>query len=96
MPNMAAQCRLLDVEGCGGLPKTPVLGRRDYAAAEAAAREVLANRNAARGQDAQILLGDALQGKRDFQNAALAYDDAYRRSRASGRAPTKSSIPGTG
>jgi TolA-binding protein len=77
-------------------PRTPeraladgqaALGRRDYAAAEAAAREVLANRNAARGQDAQILLGDALQGKRDFQNAALAYDDAYRRNRRASRAP---------
>jgi TolA-binding protein len=77
-------------------PRTPeraladgqaALGRRDYVAAEAAAREVLANRNAARAQDAQLLLGDALQGKRDFQNAALAYDDAYRRNRRASRAP---------
>ncbi|PHK96802.1 hypothetical protein CR162_00020 [Pseudoroseomonas rhizosphaerae] len=63
------------------------LSRRDYAAAEAAAREVISARNTARAQDAQILLGDALLGKREFQNAALAYDDAYRRNRASGRAP---------
>ncbi len=63
------------------------IARRDYASAEAAAREVLAARNTTRGQDAQILLGDALAGKRDFQNAALAYDDAYRRNRQSARAP---------
>lgn len=63
------------------------LSRRDYGAAEAAAREVIAARNTARAQDAQILLGDALLGKREFQNAALAYDDAYRRNRSSGRAP---------
>ena len=63
------------------------IGRRDYASAEAAAREVLATRGTARAQDAQILLGDALAGKRDFQNAALAYDDAYRRNRQSARAP---------
>ncbi|WP_241667113.1 tol-pal system YbgF family protein [Muricoccus nepalensis] len=77
-------------------PRTPevalregqaALGRRDFAASEAAAREVLAARAPTRAQDAGILLGDSLMGKRDFQNAALAYDDAYRRSRASGRAP---------
>ncbi|WP_160000591.1 YbgF trimerization domain-containing protein [Roseomonas sp. 18066] len=63
------------------------LGRRDFAAAEGAAREVMAARNSARAQDAQLLLGDALLGKRDFQNAALAYDDAYRRNRSASRAP---------
>ncbi|MCQ4162856.1 tetratricopeptide repeat protein, partial [Roseomonas sp. GC11] len=63
------------------------LGRRDYPSAEAAAREVIAARGSARAQDAQILLGDALLGKRDFQNAALAYDDAYRRNRTGSRAP---------
>ncbi|MCR0982221.1 tol-pal system YbgF family protein [Roseomonas populi] len=77
-------------------PRTPeialregqaAIGRRDYATAEAAAREVLASRSTTRGQDAGVLLGDALLGKRDFQGAALAYDDAYRRSRSSGRAP---------
>ena len=31
MPNAAAKCRLLDVEGCRGLPKTPMLGSREYA-----------------------------------------------------------------
>ncbi|EHL97223.1 tetratricopeptide repeat protein [Acetobacteraceae bacterium AT-5844] len=63
------------------------LGRRDYAAAETAAREVVASRNNARGQDAQLLLGNALLGKRDFPNAAIAFDDAYKRNRQSGRAP---------
>ncbi|PZP45664.1 MAG: hypothetical protein DI601_09280 [Azospirillum brasilense] len=78
------------------VPRTPeralsdgqaALSRRDYAAAEAAAREVIGARSAPRQQDAQILLGDALLGRRDYQNAALAYDDAYRRNRKSGRAP---------
>ena len=76
-------------------PRTPevalregqtALERRDYAAAEAAAREVLAARAPTRAQDAGILLGDSLLGRRDYQNAALAYDDAYRRARTSGRA----------
>ncbi|WP_211257344.1 tetratricopeptide repeat protein [Muricoccus aerilatus] len=77
-------------------PRTPevalregqtALERRDYAAAEAAAREVLAARAPTRAQDAGILLGDSLIGKRDYQNAALAYDEAYRRAKTSGRAP---------
>ncbi|UFN47456.1 hypothetical protein LPC08_15705 [Roseomonas sp. OT10] len=77
-------------------PRTPeralsdgqaALGRRDYPAAEAAAREALATRNSPRTQDAQLLLGEALLGRRDFQNAALAFDDAYRRNRQSSRAP---------
>ncbi|MBE9604364.1 tetratricopeptide repeat protein [Acetobacteraceae bacterium H6797] len=77
-------------------PRTPekaladgqaALGRRDYASAEAAAREVIASRNTARAQDAQLLLGQSLLGKRDFQNAAVAFDDAYRRNRQSARAP---------
>ncbi len=63
------------------------LGRREYQAAEAAAREVIASRDAARQQDAQLLLGDALSGRRDFAGAAVAYDDAFRANRQSGRAP---------
>jgi TolA-binding protein len=63
------------------------LGRRDFAAAEAAAREALAARNSPRATDAQVLLGDALTGKRDFAGAALAYNDAYTRSRSGPRAP---------
>jgi TolA-binding protein len=63
------------------------LARRDYPAAEAAAREVLAVRNSPRAADAQLLLADALLGKRDFGAAAVAFDDAYKRTRTSPRAP---------
>ncbi|GGG45034.1 hypothetical protein GCM10010964_35540 [Caldovatus sediminis] len=80
-----------------GVPRPPeralaegqqALARRDFAAAEAAAREVLANRGGGpRGQDALLLLGEALLGKGDAQNAAIAFDDAYRRNRQSARAP---------
>ena len=64
------------------------LARRDYAVAEAAAREVLAaGRAAPRAGDAQFLLAQALQGRRDYQGAAVAYDDAYNRSRTGSRAP---------
>ncbi|WP_137178057.1 hypothetical protein [Roseomonas sp. AR75] len=63
------------------------LGRRNYAAAEAAAREVIASRDTARLADAQILLGDAMLGKRDFAAAAVAYDDARRRNPRGSRAP---------
>ncbi len=63
------------------------LGRRDYAAAEAAAREVIASRDAARQADAHILLGEALAGRRDFAGAAVAYDDARRRAPQGSRAP---------
>jgi len=77
-------------------PRTPeralsegnaALGRRDYAAAEAAAREALASRSGAHAVAAQMLLADALTGKRDFANAAIAYNDAYTRSRTGSRAP---------
>jgi TolA-binding protein len=63
------------------------LNRRDYAAAEAAAREALAVRGSPRTTDAQLLLGDALTGKRDFAGAALAYNDAFTRGRTGPRAP---------
>jgi TolA-binding protein len=63
------------------------LARRDYATAEAAAREVLAQRNSPRAADAQLLLADALLGKRDYGAAAVAFDDAYKRGRSSPRAP---------
>jgi TolA-binding protein len=55
------------------------LARRDYAAAEAAAREVLAFPRSPRATDAQFLLAQALSGKRDWQAAAVAYDDTYNR-----------------
>jgi TolA-binding protein len=63
------------------------LARGDFPAAEAAAREVIAGRPGPRAQDAQLLLGEALLGRRQYQNAALAFDEAYRRNRQSGRAP---------
>jgi TolA-binding protein len=63
------------------------LARGDFPAAEVAAREVIAGRPGPRSQDAQLLLGEALLGRRQFQNAALAFDEAYRRNRQSARAP---------
>ena len=63
------------------------LAQRDFPTAEAAAREAIRARPGARAQDASLLLGDALMGKRDFQNAALAYDEAYSRNRQGARAP---------
>lgn len=58
------------------------LARRDYAGAEAAAREVLAFPRSPRATDAQFLLAQALSGKRDWQAAAVAYDDTYNRGKA--------------
>jgi TolA-binding protein len=55
------------------------LARRDYAAAEAAAREVLRFPQSPRAADAQFLLAQSLNGKRDYQAAAVAYDDTYNR-----------------
>jgi TolA-binding protein len=57
------------------------LARRDYTAAEASAREVLANRTSPRAYDAQLLLAQSLSGQRQYAQAAIAYDDAYNRSR---------------
>jgi len=56
------------------------LARRDYAAAERAAREVLSNRTSPRAYDGQLLLAEALSGEKQFAQAAIAYDDAYNRS----------------
>ena len=63
------------------------LARRDYPMAEAAAREVLAGPRGPRSADAQFLLAQSLTGKRDYQGAALAYDDAYSRAKTGPRAP---------
>ena len=57
------------------------LARRDYPNAEAAAREVLATPKSPRAGDAQFLLAQALSGKKDYQGAAVAYDDSYSRAR---------------
>lgn len=55
------------------------LARRDYPVAEAAAREVLQNTRGPRSTDAQFLLAQALAGERNYQQAAVAYDDAFKR-----------------
>jgi TolA-binding protein len=77
-------------------PRTPenairegqaALGRRDYAAAEQAAREALASRSGAQVVSGQMLLGDALAGRREFANAAIAYNEAFSRARTGPRAP---------
>ena len=57
------------------------LARRDFAAAESSAREVLANRTSPHAYDAQYLLAEALSGQKQFPQAAVAYDDVYNRSR---------------
>lgn len=77
-------------------PRTPdralaegnaALRRNDFAAAEAAAREALAGRSGAHVVSAQMLLAGALTGKRDFGNAAIAYNEAFTRARTGPRAP---------
>ncbi len=77
-------------------PRTPevalregqaALSRRDYATAEAAAREVIGMRGGAGNVNAQMLLADSLAGRRDFGNAAIAYNEAYTRARTGPRAP---------
>jgi TolA-binding protein len=62
------------------------LARRDYVAAEAAAREVVATPKSPRAYDAQFLLAQALTGKKDHQGAAVAYDDSYNRARTGAKA----------
>jgi TolA-binding protein len=57
------------------------LARRDYATAEAAAREVLAQPRTPRSSDADFLLAQALAGKKDWARAAVAYDDSFNRTK---------------
>jgi TolA-binding protein len=57
------------------------LARHEYSKAEAAAREVLANRTSPRAYDARLLLAQALSGQRQYAQAAIAFDDAYNSSR---------------
>ncbi len=70
-------------------PRTPevamqegnaALARRDYPAAEAAAREVLAKKGA-HLVDAQFLLSQAELGQRNYQQAAPSFYDTYNRAR---------------
>ena len=79
----------------GGPPRTAelamqeanaALARRDYPAAEAAAREVIAKRGP-RAADAQFVLAQAELGERNYQQAAPDFYDAYNRSRTGARAP---------
>ena len=79
----------------GPVPRTPevamqeanaALARRDYPAAEAAAREVIAKRGP-RASDAQFVLAQSEMGERNYQQAAPDYYDAYNRSRTGPRAP---------
>jgi TolA-binding protein len=63
------------------------LARRDYAAAETAAREALAARGSPRGYDARFLLADAEFGQRNWQDAAVAYGEAYKANAKGSRAP---------
>lgn len=56
------------------------LARRDYAAAERSAREVMANRASPRAYDGQLLLAQSLSGQKQFAQSAIAFDDAYNRS----------------
>jgi TolA-binding protein len=71
-------------------PRTPelalqeanaALARHDYPTAEAAAREVLANRTSPRAYDARLLLAQSLYGERQYAQAAIAFDDSYNSSR---------------
>jgi TolA-binding protein len=62
------------------------LARRDYTAAEAAAREVLAKKGP-RAADAQFLLAQSEMGQRNYQQAAPDYYDAYNRQKTGSRAP---------
>lgn len=64
------------------------LARRDYAAAEASAREVLALRgNNPRAYDARFLLADSLAGRQNYQSAAIEFGEAYRLNTRGTRAP---------
>ena len=78
----------------GPTPRTPelamqegnaALARRDYPAAIAAAKEVIAKKGP-RSADGQFLLAQAEMGQRNFQQAAPDYYDAYNRARTGPRA----------
>jgi TolA-binding protein len=63
------------------------LARRDYPAAEAAAREVVAARASPRAYEGQMLLAQSLFGERKYPDAAVAFDDTYKRNRRGTHAP---------
>lgn len=62
------------------------LARHDYQASEAIAREIVAGHGPRQG-DGQFLLAQSLAGRRDFQAAAVAYDDTYKINVRGHRAP---------
>ncbi len=64
---------------------TAAYNRHDFATAQADAREALAD-GGPRAGDAQFLLARSLAGARDYQAAAVAYDDAYKRNPKGSRA----------
>jgi TolA-binding protein len=57
------------------------LARRDYAQAEASAREVIAVKASPRAYDGQFLLAQAMSGQRNFPQAAVAFGDTYDRNK---------------
>ncbi|WP_246376751.1 tetratricopeptide repeat protein [Gluconacetobacter aggeris] len=59
----------------------------DYAAAQAAAKQVLAGPRGPLQIDAQFLLAQSLAGQKQYRQSAVAYYDTYNRSPRSGRAP---------
>ncbi len=78
----------------GASPKTVLragqlaLSQHDYKTAETSARNVLAtSKSSPEGYQAQFLLGQSLAGQGRPQDAAIAYDDAYNRSRTGSNAP---------
>lgn len=59
-----------------------------YQVSEGIAREILAkHRSSPRAYDAQFLLAQSLQGQGRYQEAALAFDDAYNMNHKGRRAP---------
>jgi TolA-binding protein len=64
------------------------LHQGNYQQSEGVAREILAKHHASpRAYDAQYLLAQSLQGEQRYQQAALAFDDAYNMNHKGARAP---------
>jgi TolA-binding protein len=64
------------------------LHQGNYQVSEGIARELLAKHRASpRAYDAQYLLAQSLQGEQRYQEAALAFDDAYNMNHKGSRAP---------
>ncbi len=63
------------------------LDRHDYPTAAREAHAVLARRAAPGAYDAQFVFAEALAGQHEWSRAAIAYDDAYNRSKRGAHAP---------